>query len=165
MMTEFPPRPAHPKGLAAYRPYLRGHDQEKDEELAEELFLGRLVVDAAGRSRRKYPAKNSPRERLAREALARIVTYYTGEDGPPIMYYLSGALTCVGAKRIDFKFDKRGGKSDLYADLQISVYYRGIKKPGRGRGKAAIDDTMQKFGLSRKAVFEALRRVKSRWRS
>jgi hypothetical protein len=58
-MTELPPRPAHRrlKGIAAYRPYWRGYDQEEDEELAKELFFGRSIVDAAGRSKNEYPAK------------------------------------------------------------------------------------------------------------
>jgi hypothetical protein len=169
MMTRLPPLPAahhRLKGLAAYRPYWRGYDQEEDESLAEKLFFGRSVIDAAGREKQEYLVKNSPQERSAREALARVVAYYSGGDGPLVMSLLCCALMNANnakVQRIDFKSGNKrgGGRSNPYADLQIYHHYRGLK-PGRGEGKAAIYNTMQKFGRSRKAVFAAIQRAKKR---
>jgi hypothetical protein len=97
-----------------------------------------------------------------------VVTYYSGKDGPLVMSLLCCALMNANdakVRRIDFKSGKRGGgRSNPYADLQIYYHYRGLKdlKPRRGEGKAALYDTMQKFGRSRKAVFAAIQRAKKR---
>jgi hypothetical protein len=160
-------------GLAPFRPYWKGHDQKEDEELAEDLFFGRQVIDTTGRPKTEYPSKGSMREKIAREALARFVTFCTREDDPLIMFLLCCALKHRGTERvIDFRTTVRGRPANDRVDMLIDHYVYGLAKRERGGVEAAVAAAQKKFGrrrpdgsvkeLSREAVFKALARAKRR---
>ena len=67
--------------VASLRSYWKGHDREDDESLAKELFFGRTGRDKKGRIKKEFLVQDTSRERLAREALVRLLTYYTAKSG------------------------------------------------------------------------------------
>ena len=116
-------------GVALYRPYWKGYDHQKDKNLVDQLFLGRTVRDAAGKPLIKYFSKDSPQERLAREALTRLLMYSTKDaDDLDIIALLCCALRADGGseRRIVFQFRKRGGRrSNKAGDLSVYLHVSG----------------------------------------
>jgi hypothetical protein len=105
------------------RSYWKDYDQKEDEGLALELLDGRSVCDQVGRLRTEYVPPNSPRERLAREALARLLSHYrrdAGHEGQRMIHLLCEAFAEDGKtqRRLVFQFRKKGKRSDLAADYQ-----------------------------------------------
>ena len=93
-----------------YMPYWKGHDQEGDETLSRELFHGRAVRDGAGKRKTDYLRKDSDRERLARDALTRLLMYHArNSDAQEIISWLCCALRNDGGtdRRIVLEFRKK----------------------------------------------------------
>lgn len=155
--------------LGRYRPYWQDYDQEEDERLAQSLFSGWQAVDASGRAKIEFPSPSkdiSPQERLAREALARVVMHQFRDGSFLIGYWLCCSIRDDGSStwRIDFRRTKRGRPPDWLADLQISQYVQGEMKGRRGAVKAATADAKRfdRPSLHRTTVSRALKRAKKR---
>ena len=65
--------------------YWKGCSREEDEAIAEELFFGRTIRDKSGKAKKEYPVQDSKRERSAKEALIRLLTYDCGIAGNEIL--------------------------------------------------------------------------------
>jgi hypothetical protein len=154
-------------GTPPQRRYWKGHDQKADELLAEELFIGRRISSASGRAKTEFPAQNGSRERLAREALARLLSYYAGENGLEILALLCSALMNDGGtdRRIAFQFRKKGKRGDKAADYQVGLTVLSLVKDDGVGVDAAVKYAEQIFELSPQAVYRAVKRVKQRLRS
>ena len=144
------------------QPYWKGHSRKQDEELAEQLFLGKMVRDKTGRAKRIYLAKGSVDERSAREALVRLLSR---DDCDDVKVLLCDALrdNGKGDRRIVFQSRSRGNRSDISSDFTVALYVLRFKKEGV-KVDAAVYYAMMEFGLSRKAVFECYKRAKKRFR-
>ena len=142
------------------RPYWKDYCREEDEDLAKELFLGRTVGDKTRRAKKEYPPQDSARERSAREALIRLLGYCWRDESFVIAALLSEALEIdgEGERRLVFQFRKKGKRPNLSADFAVAFHVL-IKKDDTPT-KSAVYDAMDKFGLSRKAVFDCIKRVK-----
>jgi hypothetical protein len=153
-----PPRPR----------YWKGYDLEEDEALALELLSGRLVRGKTGRLRTEYLSKGSPRERSAREALQRVLTYYV-QIGPDkrrsIVAGLCGALGNDSERQLIFQFRKKGRRSDPTADWQVGFWVHARVQDDRLKVEAAVQATMEQFSLSRTAVYAAYKRYAKGLRS
>ena len=141
------------------RAYWDGFSREQDEKLAEQLFYGITVHNKkTGRMHHKYLSNNSPHKRQSFEALQRLLLFSCEDLAPSILIALLGSLDSDGSVwgRLVFKRPMKGRK-DPAADFQIDfeVEHSGLKT------EAAVRQAMAKFGLSRKAVFEARKRAKS----
>jgi hypothetical protein len=143
-------------------PYWKGYSREEDEELAERLFFGKTVRDKTGRAQKKYLTKDSVDERAAREALVRLLSR---DDCVDIRVLLCDALSSAGKgkRRLVFQSRKKGKHPDISADFAVALHVRRLGNDGVPV-ESAVHDAMQKFGLSRKAVFECIRRVKKSYR-
>lgn len=109
--------PSHP-------PYWKGYCRKEDEALATELFYGRTVRDETGRTKKEYSVQDSMRDRSAREALVRLLSYFWGDDCFEIMGLLRDALKSegTGERRLVFQFRKKGNRSDLAADFPVAFH-------------------------------------------
>jgi hypothetical protein len=149
-----------------YEPYWKNFALVEDERLAKELFSGREIKDARGREKTQYLRAGSQRERLAREALVRLLMYYTRNtpNKPNVTVLLCAALRddFDTKRRVSFGFRKSGGRSDPADDWQVGQYVLSRVNGKRGDVKAAIADAMDKFGLSRKTIFKKVKRTKKR---
>lgn len=145
------------------RPYYAGFSQEQDEKLAKQLFYGITVRnEKTGRMRHKYLSNNSPREREGFEALQRLLLFSCQDLAPSISIALLSTLDPDGSVwgRLEFKRRKKG-RRDVVADFQIEFEFERLIHVGWKR-EAAVRQVREKFGLSRKAVFDARRRAKLR---
>jgi hypothetical protein len=145
----------------ALRPYWEGYSREQDEKLAQQLLYGITVRnEKSGRMRHKYLPKNSPHERQGFEALQRLLLFSCQDLAPSISIALLSSLDPDGSVwgRLVFKRPKKGRKdvaSDFQIDFEVEHLIRDEWKP-----EAAVREVMAKFGLSRKAVYEARKRAK-----
>jgi hypothetical protein len=168
-MSESEPKRLH-AGLVPCRPYWNGFDRKTDELRARDLLRGRIVRQPSGRSKVEFLQKDDPREGIAREALARLLTYYTAHDvdaSVDIVGPLCSALTndSRNERRIVFQFRKKGKRSDVVADYQLGLHVL-IRTIDHGWPvEAAVQEAMNKYGLKRKAVFEAYKRTKKQFRA
>jgi hypothetical protein len=139
--------------------YWKNYSRKEDEELAEELFFGRIVRNETVRAKREYLAKDSARERLAIQALVRLLSR---DDCPEIQVLLFDALKSDGRgeRRLVFQYRRRGKRSDLSADYVVALYVAKRVSEDGWPVEAAVTDAISVFGLSRKAVFARMRRVK-----
>jgi hypothetical protein len=142
--------------------YWDGYSLAKDEERAEELFLGQVIKNSkTGRSSDEYPTRDSSREREAFAALARLLRY----SSPPriIWVMLRHALDPDGPseRRLVFKMRKKGRRPHRSADSQVALSV--LSKTEKGyKTEAAVQEAMKEYKLSRKAVFEVVRRFRRR---
>jgi hypothetical protein len=143
-------------------PYWKGHSRKEDEQLAEQLFFGTTVRGKSGRAQKEYLKKDSVDERSAREALVRLLSR---DDCVDTKVLLCDALrsTGKGERRLVFQSRNKGKRPDLSSDFSVAFHVRRLGNEGV-KVEAAVHDAMQKFGLSRKAVFECIKRVKKRYR-
>jgi hypothetical protein len=143
-------------------PYWKGYSRKEDEELAEQLFFGRTVRDKTSRAKKRYLTKDSVDERSAREALVRLLSR---NDCVHIKVLLCDALKSdgKGERRLVFQSRNKGKRSDISADFTVAFHVRLLTNDG-APVESAVRDAMQKFGLSRKAVFECYKRAKKRYR-
>jgi hypothetical protein len=146
------------------RPYWKGHSREEDEKLAKELFYGTTATNKeTGRHYHHYPLADGPHERRALEALRRLLLFDCYKVLEPRIF---AALCCSldpnsdFERRLIFKGRKKGRRHDFAADSQIDVHVLGLRRMG-WPSDAAVKDAEKKFGLSRKAVYEARKRVNS----
>ena len=128
-----------------------------DEQLALELFAGRMVRTKRGRLKLEYPS--GPREQLARLALARVLNSWNPEETNVsfIMLGLVTALLAPEGRKLVFRAPRRGRPSTYFADAKIDRYVT-AKERDYGKTEAAIEDAMKEFGLRRKGIFDARRR-------
>jgi hypothetical protein len=142
--------------------YWEGYSLAEDEERAEELFLGRVVKNnETGRSSDEYPIWDSSREREALAALVRLLQY--SAPSSMIWVMLRHALDPDGPseRQLVFKMRKRGRRAHRSADTQVALNV--VRKTEMGyKMEAAVQEAMQEYNLSRKAVFEVVRRFKRR---
>jgi hypothetical protein len=163
-------------GMASRRyPYWTDRNQTEDEELAREWFKGRTVRAAAGGFKVEYLRPGSPRERAAREALVRLLFYYTRADDDlkrvDIVYPLCAALNHESAaipfpssRQLVFQFRKKGKRSAEFA-ADFPVLYHVARNLYYGRKvESAVNEAQKKFGLSRKTVFQITKRAKEHLR-
>jgi hypothetical protein len=123
--------------------YWKGFDQEKDRQLAEELYTSQLEP-------------NSKRERSARHALARLLTYYVkDENALEITVPLCMALLERGDLRLIFKRRKGKPKSNSWFEI---AFFVGVRRNTGLKNEAAVAEAMAKFRVSRATVFKALKR-------
>jgi hypothetical protein len=143
-------------------PYWKGYSQKEDEKLAHQLFLGKTVQDKTGRRKTEYLTKDSADECSARDALVRLLSRDDCSLGIKALVY--GALQTDGKseRRLVFQFRQKGNRPDLSADLEVALHVLQLRGDGV-KGESATHGAMQKFGLSRKAVFECIRRAKKRF--
>jgi hypothetical protein len=142
------------------RPYYKGHNREQDEKLAEELFYGTMVRDKkTGSDCHYYFSEGSPQERQALDALQRLLNF--SDLAPGVLAGLSCSLDLDGSfgRRLIFKSRKRKRRADAATDLQIALYVYARRLDGSST-KSAVMDAMGEFGLSRKAIFAARKRVR-----
>ena len=138
------------------RPYSKGFSREEDEKLAEELFYGTTVRDKTGRDCHRYPSEDS----LHVEALCRLLLF---SDLPS---EIIGGLLCSLDKggsfgrRLVFKQRKRKRPVGAATDLQITLYVQSLKR-AEWPVDAAVANAEKKFGLSRKGVYGARKRIKA----
>ena len=127
-----------------------------DEQLALELFAGRMVRTKRGRLKLEYPS--GPREQLARLALARVLNSWNPEETNVslIMLGLITALLAPEGRKLVFRAPRRGRPSTYFTDAKIDRYV--TAKERDCQTKVAVADAMEEFGLSRKAVFAARQR-------
>jgi hypothetical protein len=142
------------------RKYWEGHSRAEDEERAQELFLGRVVKNSeTGRSSDQYPIRDSGREREALAALVRLLQY----SAPPsvIWIMLQHALDPDGPseRQLVFKMRKKGRRPHRSADSQVALDVLSQTEKGY-KMEAAVQEAMKEYKLSRKAVFEVVRRFK-----
>jgi hypothetical protein len=131
------------------------------EKLATQLFYGITVPNKkTGRMRHKYLSNNSPHEREGFEALQRLLLFSCQDLPTPISIALLGTLDPDGSVwgRLVFKRRKKG-RQDVVADFQIEFDYEHLISGG-WKPEAAVKQVMEKFGLSRKAVYAARKRAK-----
>ena len=147
------------------RPYWKGYDPRKDQSLAEDLLYGKGGNDKTGRVIKEYFAKDSISERLAIDALGRLLTYWTAEviQAHEIVGALCRALKVNGVteRRLVFQFRKQGKRSYLGADYAVALHV-GSRVIDGWKTEAAVHDAMNTYRLSRKGVFDAIRRVKKK---
>jgi hypothetical protein len=142
--------------------YCDGYSPAEDEERAQELFLGRMIKsNKTARSSDEYPKRDSSREREAFAALVRLLRY----SSPPsiIWVMLQHALDPDGSseRRLVFKMRKKGRRPHRSADSQVALSV--LSKTEKGyKMEAAVQEAMEEYKLSRKAVFEVVRRFKRR---
>ena len=147
---------------ARLRPYYKGHSREEDEKLAQELFYGTSTIDKKpGRSRHDYLLAGSPDERRAFEALERLLYFSCGDLDPGILGGLLSSLDRGGSfgRRLVFE-KKRKRPADSATDLQIALHVRSLHHR-LGKKEAAVKQAMADFDLSRKTVFEAMKRIRA----
>lgn len=148
-----------------YKP--KDANRTKDEALVEELFYGRRMVQSkTGRARHEYLPPDSGREREAMQALVRLLIRADIEPLPDtILSALASALNPKGksARKLVFEFRKKGKRSDLSADYQVAYHVAFLVTKEGWPVEAAVSDAKEANGLSRKAVFEALRRTKKKF--
>jgi hypothetical protein len=128
------------------------------------LLYGKAGHDKTDRFIKEYLVKDSPEERLAIEALIRLLTYWTAHaEASEIVAALGSALRSNGAteRRLVFQFRKKGKRSHLGADYAVALHIESRVKEG-WKMEAAVSDAMKTHRLSRKGVFEAIRRVKEK---
>jgi hypothetical protein len=145
-------------------PYWKGYDKKEDECLAEDLLYGKAGHDKTGRLIKEYLVKDSPEERLAIEALIRLLTYWTAHaEAPGIVAALGSALRSNGVteRRLVFQFRKKGKRSYLGTDYAAALHVESRTIEGWPK-EAAVHDAMKTYRLSRKGVFDAIRRVKKK---
>jgi hypothetical protein len=143
------------------RPYYKGHSREQDEKLASELFYGTTVRDKkTGRDCHQYPPENSPHERQGVEALCRLLLRDCQDLSPDVSAGLLASLDLDGSfgRRLVFKPRKRKRPADSATDLQIALYVQSLKRAGV---KKSAEYAADKFHLSRKTVFEAMKRIRA----
>ena len=146
---------------AQLRPYYKGHSREEDEKLAQELFYGTSTIDIkTGRSRHDYLLAGSPDECRAFEALERLLLFSCGDFDPGILGGLLSSLDRGGSfgRRLVFE-KKRKRPADSATDLRIALYIRSLHRAG-WKIEAAVKRAMNAFGLSRKTVFKARKRIR-----
>ena len=144
------------------RPYYKGHSREEDEKLSNELFYGTsTVVDKkTGRCRHDYP--DGLDERRAIEALKRLLVFSCGDLDEGILGGLVASLDPGGSfgRRLVFEPRKRKRPADSATDLQIALRVRSLHHR-LGKKEAAVTQAMADFDLSRKTVFEAMKRIRA----
>jgi hypothetical protein len=166
-----PPAPPSSHSTSPLYTYWTDRNRNEDEALAKELLRGRRVLGGVGRTKIEYLRHGSPRERLAREALVSLLHYYTRRDDDlsrlDIVEPLCSALIDVDTapfpnpRRLVFEFRRRGKRSaDPAADYPIFVYVQTRVQDQDWPVEAAVTKAQDKFGLSRKAVFQSIRRIK-----
>src|SRR5262245_43245994 len=144
------------------RPYWEGYSREEDEKLAQQLFYGITIRnEKTGRMHHKYLPNNSPQEREGLEALQRLLLFSCQDLSPTILTALLGTLNSDGSVwgRLVLKRPKKG-RRDVAADYQINFYVERLIEKG-WQTDAAVAQAKDKFGLSRKAIYEAMRRDKA----
>jgi hypothetical protein len=139
------------------RPYWKGYSREQDQKLVLKLFYGITIRDKkTGRDRHQYLSDDSPEEREGRQALCRLLS--NNHADPGILAALCCALTGRLGRRLVFKNQRKGKRNDA-ADFQVAIHVEFLRHTG-WKNEAAVQQAMEDFGLSRKAVFEARKRVR-----
>jgi hypothetical protein len=140
-------------------PFFRGHSRDEDEKLAEKLFYPATV--RAGRDCHRYPPENSAHERQGVEALSRLLVFSCQDLEPGILAGLLCSLDLGGSfgRQLVFKPRKRKRPVGAATDLEIYYYVQSLEHTGL-KTEAAVRYAMDKFDLSRNAVFEARARIR-----
>ena len=145
-------------------PFYKGHSRDEDEKLAEKLFYGTMVHDQkTGRDYHRYPPENSPHERQGVEALCRLLMFSCQDNlEPGILAGLLCSLDLGGSlgRRLVFKPRKRKRPVGAATDLQVYFYVQSLERPRGMKTKSAVQYAIDKFHLSRNAVFEARARIR-----
>lgn len=144
------------------RPYHKGHSRAQDEKLAGELFYGTTVRnEKTGRDCHLYPPENSPHERQGVEALGRLLLCDCQDLSPDVLGGLLASLDLGGSfgRRLLFKPRKRKRPAGAATDLQIFFYVQSLEHAG-WKTESAVQSAMDKFDLSRNAVYEARARIR-----
>lgn len=145
----------------AIRPYYKEHSREEDEKRARELFFGTstIINEKTGRTRHDYLPANGPDERRAFDALERLLLFFCGELDPEILGGLLASLERDGSfgRRLVFK-KQRKRRVGTPTDLQIALCVQSRHRLGL-KIKAA-EWAADKLGVSRKKVYDALKRIR-----
>ena len=146
------------------RPYWKGHNREEDEKLAKELLYGTAIRDKkTGLHYHRYPPQNSQQEHQGVEALCRLLSNCQGLK-PTILAALVCSLRSGSdfGRRLVFKSRKRGKPfTSSLADFQIASYVDFQRRNGSNT-KIAVMDAQNEFNQSRKAIFAAMKRAKTK---
>ena len=145
----------------AIRPYYKGHSREEDEKLVDELFFGTstIIDEKTARCRHEYLPAGGSHERRAIEALERLLAFSRGDLNPDILAGLLCSLDPGGSfgRRLVFKRRKRMRAADAATDLQIALYVQSLH---RLEVTKAAEWAAEKFDVSRKTVYKALKRIR-----
>jgi hypothetical protein len=134
-------------------------DFETDDHWLAADFLAGHGEMVPYRFKTKYLKPNSTGERLARQALVRLL-----RSGRRLSSTLRRLLAesfdpdSTRAERIlEFKFRKKGNRSDRTGDSDVTYYVASRIAQG-WKKEAAVADACVVFQLTRKSVFEKLKR-------
>jgi hypothetical protein len=155
-------------GQALRPPYFNGHDLDKDEALAFNLFFGQSPKGKNGRFQHEY--LSGPEERAAIAALMRLLSF---SDRWPLNRDLLSALICslnpegnALGRHLAFQPRKKKGRRakrhSLAADYQVAFH---VAMRVRNEGwpvEAAVADAKTRFGLSAKTVYAIRKRTKEK---
>jgi hypothetical protein len=146
-------------------PFIRSYDKEhsrtEDEKLANELFFGTstIIDKRTGRCRHDYLTGSN--ETRAIGALQRLLLHSSGDLNPEILGGLLASLDPGGSfgQHLVFKRRKRKRPVGATTDLQIFFYVQALERAGE-KNEAAVRSAMEKFELSRNAIYEARARIR-----
>lgn len=147
----------------AIRPYHKGFSREQDEKLAGELFYGISTFNKkTGRWHHNYLVTGGPKERQGIEALQRLLLFSCGDLDADILGGLLCSLDDSGSfgRRLVFGLRKRKRPTGSATDLQIALEVRALHRTG-WKIEAAVKQVSTHFGVSRKTVFAARKRVRT----
>jgi hypothetical protein len=134
--------------------------REEHEKLVLNLLHGRYTWTKAGRLYHEY--LSGDKERLAIDALKHLTSCKDQALNSAILVTLVALLDPDGSteRRLVFKFRKKGTRNtSLVSDHQIANHVRWRVHVG-DPVEAAVQDAMATYGLSRKTVYEIMRRIK-----
>jgi hypothetical protein len=132
-------------------------DLKTPDEWRADYFLWGQTPPTPGLFRREYPIKGTEDERLAREALMRVL-----RSAEPLSRTLRSRLaelfdpqSAIAERQLVFTRRRKGRPPESRANKQVAHYVSRMEKVG---GKeAAIAVAQEQFGLSRKEVYKKIR--------
>jgi hypothetical protein len=132
-------------------------DLKTPDEWRADYFLWGQTPPTPGLFRREYPIEGTEDERLAREALVRVL-----RSPEPLSRTLRSRLaelfdpqSAIAERQLVFTRRRKGRPPESRANKQVSNYVSRMEKAG---GKeAAVAAAQEQFSLSRKEVYKKIR--------
>jgi hypothetical protein len=176
--------------MNAPRPrYWKGFDFEQDSDIAMELFYGKVALDRYQVPITEFSIPDSAQERQARQALCRLLSWTLFNHstvrgglvpGPDLfdmdnfprrlpIELIVGLTTALdpdgGSERyllFQARQKKQGPRPNVGKDWLIANHIDFLVTKAKWKKEAAVQEAMATYHLSRKAVYEILKRSKKR---